>query len=95
MLYVQVGSHRLVCLLMRGVRATQVLVSSGAFTNFRKLLPDGEGSHAALDLQLLTAQTVKVQLNEHDARRLESMPSVIFKGMYDTVIPMHKQEELE
>eukprot|EP00192_Tetraselmis_astigmatica_P005173 CAMPEP_0117654216 /NCGR_PEP_ID=MMETSP0804-20121206/3625_1 /TAXON_ID=1074897 /ORGANISM="Tetraselmis astigmatica, Strain CCMP880" /LENGTH=502 /DNA_ID=CAMNT_0005460481 /DNA_START=30 /DNA_END=1538 /DNA_ORIENTATION=- len=53
----------------------------GAFTNFRPLLPAGPaGSHIPLDLQLMTAQTVKVQVAPADARRLEDMPSVIYTG---------------
>ena len=61
--------------------AKKVLVSSGAFTNFRPLLPDtAPGTHLKLDVDLLTAQVVKLQLQEDDQRRLASMPSVIFQG---------------
>jgi len=67
--------------LGKELQANKVLVSAGGFTNFKSLLPsETPGQHIKLDVDLLTAQIVKVQLGESDQERLRGMPSVIYSG---------------
>ncbi|CAB9525527.1 FAD dependent oxidoreductase [Seminavis robusta] len=55
------------------IHAKKVLVATGAFTNYRDLVP------AQLDLTPIKTQTVHFLLDKADATRLVSMPSIIFK----------------
>eukprot|EP01087_Luapelamoeba_hula_P018030 TRINITY_DN5752_c0_g1_i1.p1 TRINITY_DN5752_c0_g1~~TRINITY_DN5752_c0_g1_i1.p1 ORF type:complete len:464 (+),score=82.30 TRINITY_DN5752_c0_g1_i1:40-1392(+) len=60
----------------RQILASKVLLATASQTNFRELLP----SDKKLDLELLTQTIVFLELNEHDAKRLAKMPSIICEG---------------
>eukprot|EP01062_Namystynia_karyoxenos_P062013 TRINITY_DN5485_c0_g1_i2.p1 TRINITY_DN5485_c0_g1~~TRINITY_DN5485_c0_g1_i2.p1 ORF type:complete len:441 (+),score=108.54 TRINITY_DN5485_c0_g1_i2:69-1391(+) len=77
----RLGPARFAVELVSGQKITcsKVLVAAGAFTNSRPLLPDASGSHVALQLQLLTAQTLRVEVAAADAARLSTMPSIVLK----------------
>eukprot|EP00746_Dinoflagellata_sp_MGD_P086547 gnl/MRDRNA2_/MRDRNA2_34264_c0_seq2.p1 gnl/MRDRNA2_/MRDRNA2_34264_c0~~gnl/MRDRNA2_/MRDRNA2_34264_c0_seq2.p1 ORF type:complete len:465 (-),score=69.76 gnl/MRDRNA2_/MRDRNA2_34264_c0_seq2:11-1405(-) len=63
------------------LRVPKVLVAAGAFCNSRPLLPAGEsGANVELALDVTTTQTVHFVLGTEDIKRLQGMPSVIYKG---------------
>jgi len=68
------GIFEVTCSDSTVLTSNKVLVTSGAFTNARALLP------VKLDLKPIKTQTVQFFLNDKDASSLQGMPSVIFKN---------------
>ncbi|XP_077988631.1 monomeric sarcosine oxidase-like [Glandiceps talaboti] len=69
------------------IHAKRVLLSTGAFTGFRDLLPSGQ----ELDVTLLTQDVTFAEIVTEDAMRLKDMPVVILKHkvneMYYYILP--------
>ncbi|XP_069102955.1 peroxisomal sarcosine oxidase-like [Argopecten irradians] len=58
------------------IEARRVLIATGSFTNFRKLLPPGQEP----DLKLLPVAYAKVEVSAEDAKRMGNMPSMLYRG---------------
>ena len=57
------------------IYSKKVVLATGAFTPFKKLLPD---HHKQLDLTLMKESVLKVEVKQEDLHKLKTMPSVIY-----------------